>query len=253
MPPMQGPFRFVRAATVVLGLFTASTASAWTPATSHDLAFEAARLAPPDLYRQLVRNRESFALGIRQPYTEPSFDDQRADQRIVTLIANAVTAIEAHRPFNEIAYRLGLVAHHMAAANNPLTTLDHDQDEARYAQDFTRYLDSTQPRIRRVFYGFEQRVPDPAVLVQRTLERSRGWYPLVGREYRRIAFGSGVRSFDDRSTAYAVAALATNHTVSDIAEALRLIWLRAGGTDTRKRLPIRGQQILHLAPSQGVR
>lgn len=231
------------------GVFTPG-ALAWTPATNHALAFEAARLAPPDLYRQLVRNRESYALGIRQPFSEPPADPRSTEVRLVSLISDAITAIEVHRPFNEIAYRMGLVAHHLAAANNPLMVLDTDRDEARYAQDFTRYLDATQPRIRRVFYGFEARLPDTESLVRRTLERSRGWYPLVGREYRRIAFESGVRAFDDRSTAYAVAALATNHTVSDIAETLRLIWLRAGGTDTRRRLPIRGQQVLHLDASR---
>ena len=90
------------------------------------------------------------------------------------------------------------------------------------------------------------RQPVLPALVGETLGRSRELYPLVGREYRRVGFASGREAFDDRSTAYAVAALAYSHAISDIAEVLRYIWLAGGGIDSRDRIPRRGMHVLHL-------
>jgi len=245
-------------AAFALCLGVASTpALAWTPASQEFIAEMGARLAPPDLYRQIARNRNAYLLGAvapfddRQPasHVKTSEGEGQLDAVIVVAVNNAIRAIETHRPFNEIVYRLGLVAHFLADANNPLNTAASDPREARYAEDFRAYLESTTPRVEVVFYGFRpgfQGRRDLPQLIRETLTRSRKLYPLVGREYRRIGFASGAASFDDRSTAYAVAALSFSHAVSDIAEVLRYIWLEAGGIDTRQRVPARSQQIIRL-------
>lgn len=230
---------------------------AWTPASQEFIAEMGARLAPPDLYRQIARNRNAYLMGAvvpcndRQPadHVKTAEGHGRLDEMIVLAVGNAIRAIETHRPFNEIVYRLGLVAHFLADANNPLAAAESDPREARYTADFRAYLESIEPRVEVVFYGFRpgfQGARDLPSLIQDTLARGRRLYPLVGREYRRIGFAAGTRSFDDRSTAYAVAALSYSHAVSDIAEVLRYIWLEAGGIDTRQGVPVRGQKIIRL-------
>jgi hypothetical protein len=251
-------------ALVVLALAGVLTApvAAWTPTSQEGIARAAARLAPPDLHRQIAKNRESYLLGTFDPFNDRQPQNhyqngvgQEGDGRLAEIIAvavtNAIDSIRAHRPFNEIVYRMGVVAHYVADANDPLATAESDPEETRYGPDFGRYVESTEPRLRMVFYGFrpgfEGRRDLPA-LVTEALERSRQRYPLIGREYRRIGLASGVGRFNDRSTAYAVAALGYSHAVSDIAEVLRYIWIEAGGGDSRRQLPTRGRDIVLVPP-----
>ena len=239
-------------------LATAATpAAAWTPASQQTIASEAARLAPPDLYRQIVRNRAAYLQGVadgfgeRDPLAHAKHADGtgRLDEAVATAVDNAVRSIVAHRPFNEICYRLGIVSHFLADANNPLNAADDDAEEGRYYADFLAYLESAEPRVRLVFYGFRSDFKDDRdlpKLITESLGRGRELYPLVGREYRRVSFASGLSAFDDKSTAFGIASLAYSHAVSDIAEALRYIWLEAGGIDTRRRIPVRGREVVRL-------
>lgn len=247
-----------------LGGLVASPAAGWTPESYRVIAASAARLAPPDLHRQISRNRESFLLGA----VDPLYDGEpanhvknpdgsgRLDETIALAVDNAIRSIEAHRPFNEIVYRLGVAAHYVADANNPLAVAESDPEEARYANDFLHYLASTEPRLRTTFYGFRPEHngrDDLPRLVDDALRRGRAFYPLVGREYRRIGLRSGVGAFSDRSTAFGVASLAYSHALSDIAEVLRYIWLTAGGIDTRPRLPLRGRDVFLMPLDSAVR
>ncbi|MEM7587272.1 MAG: hypothetical protein AAF560_28050 [Acidobacteriota bacterium] len=233
-------------------------AVAWTPTSQRAIAEHAARLAPPDLYRQLARNRIPYLQGVndgfgeRDPAAHSKNDDGtgRLDESINVAIENAILAITSHQPFNEIAYRLGIVSHFVADANNPLNASQKDPAEGRYYADFLRYLEHAEPRVRIVFYGFRPNFNgrrDLPQLVSEALERSRGFYPAVGREYRRIRFASGIGGFDDLSSAFGVASLSYSHAVSDIAEVLRYIWLEAGGIDTRRRIPLRGREVIQLS------
>lgn len=244
---------------VLLATVCAQGAIAWEPASVRQIAFEAARLAPPDLYRQLVRNRDAFAQGITEPATtskrseiEKNADGSgELDHIIARRTTEAIEAIRRHRPFNEVAYRLGLVSHYLVRANDPLATDRTDPEEGRFAADFRRYVASAEPRVRRVFYGFLAGPADGTGQVDRLVAdafgRGRALYPLIGREYRRVEFATGIRSFDDRSTAYAVAALSYNHAVSDVAGALRYIWVAAGGSDPRVGLPVRGRRVVRIS------
>ena len=73
---------------------------------------------------------------------------------------------------------------------------------------------------------------------------------MVGREYRKIGFASGVGRFDDRSTAFGVASVAFSHAVTDVTLVLRYIWITAGGVDSRANLPAGGKR-LALLPRAG--
>lgn len=215
------------------------------------LALEAARLAPPDLARQIDRHRREFRTGVMDPFNDPDplRHVQNADgtghlrSALAEETDHAVELIRSLAPFGDVVRQLGRVSHFVADLYNPLNSDDRDPREAEYYADYLRYAESAEPRFPLVFYGFWQRFDRPedvGVLADAALARGRGLYPLIGREYRRIGFASGRGAFDDRSTAFGVASTSFSQAASDIAQVLRYIWLRAGGADQRTALPVRG-------------
>lgn len=256
-PRRRALSRVLLAAGLVPILAPSAPLAAWTPASQRTIAATAARLAPPDLHRQIARNRQAYLMGAVEPFESAPPESRvkyadgagQLDRVIPVVVDNAVRSIQAHRPFNEIAYRLGLVSHYLAQANNPLAAVRGDRAAPRWAADYPRYVESAQPRLQVIFYGFRPGFDarrDLPGLVDETLRRSRGYHVLIDREYRRIAFRSGLRHFDDRSSAFGVTTLAMSHAVSDIAEVFRYIWLTAGGIDTRTRIPARGREYVLL-------
>lgn len=233
---------------------------AWTPEMQRRIATEAARLGPRDLFRQIDKHRPEYEKGALAPFSDrdPSRHSRNADgtgtldRTVAEESAAVIAAIRDHRPFVEIVSRLGRVSHYVADANNPLAASNEDPEEGRYFADFLIYAESAEPRLPLVFYGLPRgwdRRPDLSALVRDALTRSRGFYPTIGREYRRIDFGSGRSLFDDRSSAFAIASLAFSHAVTDAAIALRTIWLQAGGGDSRSHLPTAGDRILPVPKS----
>ena len=237
--------------------FTAAPAAAWTPKTQVTIAWEAARLAPRDLYRQIYRERKEFEAGVTAP-----FDDSDAgrhmknadgtgslDKVLETAVTEAIAAIKGHRPFLEIVRRMGTISHFVADANNPLATANLDPEEPRYFADFLRYAQSAEPRFPLVFYGLApalDRSRDIAPLLTQTFARGREIYPLIGKEYEKIDYASGLGRFDDRSTAFGIASVSFSHAVTDAALVMRYVWLKAGGGDDRTGLPAGGSRILLL-------
>jgi hypothetical protein len=247
---------FLAAPLLAVGL--ASPARAWTPATQAVIAREAARLAPPDLAGQLARHKVDYQQGVREPFADTDAlrhmrnpDGQGSLDRVIAAETEAtVNAIRSHQPFAEVMRRMGIVAHFVADANNPLATSGDDPEEARYFADFLRYAESAEPRFPLIFYGAWPSLNTPHdldALIAETLRRGRELYPAVGREYRRIGFVSGLGVFDDRSSAFGVASVAWSHAVTDVALVLRYIWLRAGGGDERTGLSSIGGR-LQLIP-----
>lgn len=239
----------------------AAPARAWTPRTQQTIAWEAARLAPPDLSRQLIKHHASYLAGVVQPFDDSDPARHRKDPdgsgtldaALEDAIAQAVAAIRAHRSFDDIVLRMGVAAHFMADANNPLAGSNSDPEAGRYFIDFLRYAEGAAPRFPLIFYGLRpglERAPDVAGLLAETLRRGRDLYPMIGLEYRKIDYASGIGRFDDRSTAFGVASLAFSHAVTDVALVLRYIWLRAGGGDERAGLPVAGTRLL-LLPRAG--
>ncbi len=232
----------------VLGaaLCAAAPAHAWTPQVQIAIADEAGRLAPPDLARQIERHVKLYRRGVVEAFRDADaarhFKNPDGsgdlDQVIVQEAARAVTLIEAHRPFPDVVYQLGRVAHFVADANNPLNA-SQEPREARYFSDYLYYMESARPRFAPVFYGVNRRLdgaPDLGPLAAEALARGRAMYPLVGKEYERVGGVSGRDLFDDKSTAFGVAALAYSRALSDAANALRFVWLRSGGADPRSAL-----------------
>ena len=230
---------------------------AWSKQSQVDIAWEAARLAPPDLYRQIVKHQNAFRDGVVEPYSDAtrSRHEKNADgsgfldRVIVEEAERAVSSLTSHRPLQDAVRQLGLLLHSVIEANNPLLTSSADADEASYAEDFGRYLDSTTDRLPVVFYGVDFRLKGPADLpafVARSIDRSRLLYPHIATEYKRVGGASGLKAFDDRSTAFGVAAVSFNRAVTDAAVVLRYVWLEAGGADFLPRRSLESGTLLKV-------
>lgn len=235
-----------------------SPAAAWGPESQVTIAREAASLAPPDLQRQLEKHALRLAEGARAPFqgTAPERHYRNRsggslDSAVMEEVRGAIAALRQPAPFEDVVYRLGVLGHYVADANNPLNAAGDDPEEARYFVDYLRYARSAEGRFALVFYAGEPMVEtenDVRLLVLRALQRGRQLYPLVGAEYRRIGYGSGVARFDDRSTAFGVAAVSFSHAVSDLARVLRYVWLQGGGADPRQEMWSASRPRLLLLP-----
>ncbi len=232
-------------------------AAAWTPVTQVTIAREAARLSPPDLARQIEKHRRAYEEGVKAPFSDadpgrhmknPDGSGQ-LDRAALEAVAAAIAAIRGHQPFEEIVRRLGVVSHFMADADDPLAASAADAEEGRYFADYLRYVETAEPRFPLVFYGVQPGLEsqrDLSPLIAAALRRGREIYPMIGLEYRRIGFVSGLGLFDDRSTAFGAASLAFSHAVTDVTLALRYIWITAGGVDDRAHLPAGGARLTVL-------
>ena len=239
--------------------FAPQTVSAWTPNTQIAISDEAIRLGPPDLYRQIVRHKQAFRDGLMAPYQDgyPARHYKHRngigelDRAIADESERAIQMIRSLQPFETIVYQLGIVAHFVADAHNPLNSAEDDPREGQYFADYLRYAETAQDRFPMVFYGMRSKFDSPEdlrKLAWEALELGRQVYPLIGREYKNIGYVSGINVFDDRSTAFGIASVAFSRSASDTAEVLRYIWLRAGGADQRARIPKRGADQLVVIP-----
>ena len=248
-------YTWLAISSLFLAVVSPRPAAAWTPATQVTIAREAAHLSPPDLYRQIDKHRRAYDEGVNAPFadTDASRHAQNPDgsghlvRAALDAADAAILAIRRHQPFEDIVRQLGVVSHFVADANNPLAASAADPDEGLYFADYFRYVQSAEPRFPLVFYG----LPGSdgrgiASTLDAALRRGRQLYPMIGREYRRINFGSGVGVFDDRSTAFGVGSIAFSHAVTDVSLVLRYIWLAAGGIDDRANLPAGGTRLMVL-------
>lgn len=260
---MAGMPLFGRATLVlVLALVLPAGLFAWKPATQMAIADEAAALAPPDLERQIAKHRKEYLRGTLAPLSDSAAarhmknadGSGELDLAIAAEMTATIDLIRRHRPFAEVVQQLGRLSHFVADANLPLNTANSDRQEGRYFRDFLDYADSARPRFAVVFYGFRPDWKSPRAIeawTWETLDRGRRLYPSIGEEYRRIGAVSGLTGFDDRSTAFAVAAVSFSHAVSDVADALRHVWLAAGGTDPRTQLAQHSDDLLLVEAGAG--
>ena len=181
---------------------------------------------------------------------EKNSDGSGMLDRVIADEANrAVEYIRQHRPFADVVRQLGVVLHFVADANHPLYVSADDPGEGNYAADFHRYVTSAEPRFAVAYYGVDTRLDRLSAVpafVNRTLDRSRSFYPFIGTEYGRIGGKSGVGVFDDRSTAFGVAAVSFSRAITDGSSMLRLVWLEAGGADPLRRSSIDSDRIVKL-------
>lgn len=237
---------------LVLGLLSApaSPASAWSEATRQDLALRARSLAPPDLARQLHRHEAEWLAGARSVSGRGDLAPREAAAALAETLRSAVEAVRDHRPMAVVAARMGALAGLAAELNDPLYRSVHDPHLAPLAPDFVRYVDSARGRFAPVFYGLDRGLGGRGgveALAARAFARGAPLRAAIAREYERVGYRSGREAFDDRSTAFAVGAIAYSRALTDAVQLVRHAWIQAGGADLPGRLPASGGPIVRLA------
>ncbi len=213
------------------GAFLPSTISAWTPAAQRTIIRDTVRSLPPSQKIYWERRLEALEAGVVEPLrATPAAEHAVTEQGLGLLpdaflreVSLALSLWQQAPSLESAARQLGRALHYLNDANFPLNASSSDPLETRYFADFARYADSARPRfvlVERSLSVSRAQVDELVTLLRRALRRSRQFYPAVAREYRRIDFGSGRLLFDDRSTAFAVAALSYHHAVADNREVL---------------------------------
>lgn len=231
-----------------MAVLSAPACRAWTLKTQVLIAENALAIAPTDLRRQIHKHLDRYRRGSVDAFQNSDATSHyknrngtgSLDRWILDETDRAIAAIRSHRPFRDVVYQLGVLAHYVADANNPLSTDESDPREGRYSVDYLSYVEGVQERFAVVFYGDGRDLDGPdalSPLVSRTLARSRVLYPWIAREYLRVGGPPGSAKFDDKSVAFAVGSLALSHAVSDVGAVLRYVWIEAGGADPRT-LPV---------------
>ena len=201
-------------------MFLPVTAFAWTPPANTQIARKSLQYAPPDLRLLVEKFPAEYATGV-----EETGDTANLRQQIETVAGGIIKMIRANQPMPLVVERLGLLARLVADANNPLKL---DRRLEPVSDDYESYFERKIVLFPTVFYGLDSHFRLGPYL-DRTFARSRTFAPLVAEEY----FGDGEShtsdEFDDRSTAFGVAAVSYSHAVTDVVNLYYYIWKEAGG------------------------
>ncbi len=247
----------------VLALLAPGSLHAWKPDTQRAIALEAAALAPPDLARLhpeapqgvSARHRRTARRRERRPSHEEPGRQRRArpgrrgrDER----------RDRSHSP--PPAVRRG------GGAPRSGFSLRHRRQPAAEHRELGRLRGAVFPRLPRLRRlrpaairgrflrpgaGVDEPARPPDLDSRDTSPEAASSIPRSARSTAGSARSTERGLFDDRSTAFAVAALSYSHAVSDVARALRYVWLAAGGIDPRQRLTARRDALLVVDAGAG--
>ncbi len=231
---------------LALLLFVPLSAHAWTHESDRRIAMKGAEMAPPDLrlvinkyadvYQQGLQRAEADEGSVIHHYFVLSRDGQLRE-RIERDTQGIVKLIRMNRPMAEVVERLGILAHLVADANNPFHVANDDEDLDPAEGDFEQYFERRMGRFPTVFYGLDPSFQLGSYL-DRTFQRTSGYYALLDEEYFRDGVARSSAEFDDRSTAFGVASVCYSHSVTDLVNLYYYIWREAGG-DVRSAAVLR--------------
>ncbi|MEA2491249.1 MAG: hypothetical protein QOH21_3041 [Acidobacteriota bacterium] len=216
---------------VLILLFLPLSAYGWTAAADARIATKGAALAPPDLRMLIERFDGDYRRGIeraRQEESNGTHRERELRQRLERETTSIATSIRKGDPMATIVERLGGLSHLVADANNPFQVRDDDGRLNASQDDYERYFERRMPKFPTVFYGLAPNFRLTAYL-DKTFARSAKFYPLVGEEYFRGGSRHSSAEFDDRSTAFAIAAVSYSRAVTDLVNLYYFIWKEAGG------------------------
>lgn len=235
----------------LLVLMVSTSAVAWTTASDQRIARKAAQLAPNDLRAIIDRFEFDYAEGIRRAQADEGSEGHhyfvlsrsgRLRDRIERETGTVVAMLRSGKPMADVVQRLGVLSHYVADANNPFHVGSGDSRLLDSQRDYEQYFEQRMPRFATVFYGLD---PDFQLspYLDRTFARTAHFYPLLDEEYFRFGSRRTASSFDDRSTAFGVAAVCYSRAVTDLVNIYYYIWKQAGG-DVRTAPAMRGSNFL---------
>lgn len=227
------------------------TAHAWTRASDERIAKKSAALAPPDLRMLIERFDGDYREGLTRARAEEASGAHRTfilgrnaqlRSRIERETSATIAMIRKGDPMPSVVERLGGLVHLVADANNPFHVSNGDDRLSGSQADFEQYMDRKLTKFPTVFYGLDRQFRLTNFL-DRTFARSAKFYPLIAEEYFRTGVRRTSASFDDRSTAFAIASISYSRSVSDVVNLYYYIWKEAGG-DVRSAAVMRNGNLL---------
>jgi len=208
----------------------------WSPATTRHVAWSAVQFFPADLARLVRRHHDRFDAGLQRGLSAPpawrAGPPGHLPEALATQAIYCARELRRPIPLDDLVEELGVLTVRALDANDPLAVAHDDPREPAYAAAYQRYVDAVRARVRLVYYG-----QDPELIYHRGLEaaiqgalhRSGELYPFVGEEFFRSGTLRDWRSFDDRSVAFGVAAIALSRGMTDAANLACFVWYGGGG------------------------
>jgi len=192
----------------------------------------------------ITKYHSQYYAGVDRALAEEATQPHRGHlrERIQDEASAIVSLIRTKKPMQEVVFRLGMLAHLVGDANNPFHVATSGAVEPAHA-DFEHYFEIRMERFPTVFYGLDPRFALPQY-VDRTLNRTAKYAPLMDEEYFRGGKRHTSAEFDDRSTAFGVASICYSHAISDIVNLDYFIWRQAGG-DVRQAASMVTPRIIH--------
>ena len=236
---------------IVLLLLLPLTARGWTRVSDERIAQKGAALAPPDLRLLIERFQPEYKQGLERALADEGsaahhyFVLSREGQlraRLERETQKAIADIRNGEPLGRVIERLGGLAHLVADANNPFHVANDDARLGASSADFEQYFERRLTKFPTVFYGLDPQFRLGAYL-DRTFTRTAKFYPLMSEEYFRAGERRTSAEFDDRSTAFGVAAVCYSHAVTDLVNLYYYIWREAGG-DVRSAAAMRSGNLV---------
>ena len=240
-----------RAIGILLLIGSATTAHAWTAASDQRIASKAAQLAPNDLRLIIEKYDGDFRQGLARAAADEGSEvhryfvlsrNGRLRERIERETASVISMIRTGKPMSQVVFHLGAIAHYVADANNPFHVANDNPDLALNEADYSRYFETTMMKVPTVFYGLDTNF-NLSSFLDRTFDRTKGFYSLIDEEYYRFGEKHDSTEFDDRSTAFGVASVCYSRAVTDTVNIYYYIWGRAGG-DVRALPLLKGGNLL---------
>ena len=158
----------------------------------------------------------------------PGVESEITAEKITRQVHLVIDMINNREPFKKVVYEMGVLSHHLADLNYPLT---RNGEGKRYYDAFADFCQKKEDKIQFVFYGFYDphlSQDDLHAFYDEVFQRSVSHIPYVKDAYFRVQQGSQAE-FDDRSILFGIAAISFSHAVTDIARIWLYAWNQAHG------------------------
>lgn len=241
-----------RGIVLLLALAAALPAAAWTRTSDQRIARKAAELAPPDLRTMIRQYDAEYRRGVEKAQADEGTESHNyfvlsrrglLREKIERETRAVIAGLHGGMPMRDVVERLGGLSHYVADANNPFHIADDDRRLTSASHDdFEQYFERRLAKFPTVFYGLDADF-QLGPFLDRTFARTAKFYPLLGEEYTRSGSRRTSADFDDRSTAFGVAAVCYSRAVTDLVNLYYYIWKEAGG-DVRSASTMRGGNLL---------
>jgi hypothetical protein len=225
-----------RAADLLAVVGLAVLSGGWSGTTIRHVAWRAVDFFPPDLAQQVRRNHRRYDAGIRRGLSAPpawrAGEPGSLEAALLDQAKRCRDDLLRPIPLDDLVEELGVLAVRILDANDPLAVAHGDPREPDYAGAYQQYTDAVRGRLRLVYYGRDIDLTGTGGLhsaVSAIIARSRTLYPFVGDEFFRGGQLRDWHTFDDRSVAFGVAAVALSRGMSDLANFCQWIWRSGGG------------------------